>query len=44
MVEAKEESKVEAALMQQVEYYMSDSNLRKDKYFNDLMREGHVRH
>eukprot|EP00826_Nyctotherus_ovalis_P064886 TRINITY_DN9528_c0_g2_i2.p1 TRINITY_DN9528_c0_g2~~TRINITY_DN9528_c0_g2_i2.p1 ORF type:complete len:257 (-),score=106.35 TRINITY_DN9528_c0_g2_i2:472-1242(-) len=35
-----EEKKVDmGALTKQVEYYLSESNLKKDKYFNDLIRE-----
>ena len=40
--DSKEEMKVQLALMQQVEYYLSESNLKKDKYFNDLLREAKV--
>ena len=42
MVEAKTTPNLDEQLVKQTEFYLSDDNLKKDKFFNDLMREGKV--
>ncbi len=39
MVEAKADPNLIPTLTKQIEFYLSEDNLKKDKYFNDLMRE-----
>ena len=43
MVEAKTNPDLVKNLVKQVEFYMSEDNLRKDKFFNDLMKEHKVK-
>ena len=42
MVETEGKEKLIEKLTKQVEFYLSDDNLKRDKYFNDLIRENKV--